>query len=286
MSIIRTFAAAAIVVLLPVASWAGDSWERLIGPVAASNMISEKQVRVVDIRHRELGFQRGHVPGSVSMPLWSWRGHAGISGRPPSSRKLTRMVRAAGLETSDSILLVHSGLDEMSFASAAWVYWVMKSAGFSDIYILDGGIRAWKNEGYAVTRIARNFRRTNTVVHFSDRWLATTAEVARISEGSAYGTLLDARAQKVEPGSSIAGATSYAMTRLMGSERTHALSPLETLIRLKELDANWESESVISFCNNGLQGAATWFMASEVAGIDNVRLYSESLEGWNALASN
>ena len=195
------------------------------------------------------------------------------------------MVQAAGLHLDDRILIVHSGLNEISFSAAAWVYWVMKSSGFQKIAILDGGVRAWKQAGGEVTRTAYNVAPSDTQITFSDAWIASTSEVAEISDGSHAGTLLDARAGEVEEGSSIQGAMSYAMTMLMGEDTSKALAPIDILERLKAVDANWEQESVIAFCNNGLQGAATWFMASEVVGIENVRLYSESLQGWNATNS-
>lgn len=262
------------------------AWNRLVPADAAPALIADGDVRVIDIRHRDLGFDRGHIPGSVSMPLWSWRGPGGSSGVPPSDAELTAMVRKAGLRLDDQILLVHSGLGPISFAAASWVYWVMKSSGFETVAILDGGIKAWKAEAGAITTAQQTFRPSATRVTFSDEWLATTSEVAEIVEGSEGGALLDARVNQVEDAGTITGALSYAMTSLLAPSQTEALSPIDTLERLKGLDVNWEQENVITFCNNGLQGAATWFMASEIAGIKSVKLYSESLQGWTSRPTN
>ena len=37
----------------------------------------------------------------------------------------------------------------------------------------------------------------------------------------------------------------------------------------------------MSFCNTGHWAATNWFALSELAGIENVKLYPESLVGWS-----
>ncbi|MEM7505692.1 MAG: rhodanese-like domain-containing protein [Pseudomonadota bacterium] len=261
-------------------------WSRLMNPEQAVAAMRVPGLRIVDIRHRKLGFVRGHIPGSVSMPFWSWRGPRGNAGRPPSEADLSAMVSEAGLNLDDQILIVHSGLNEASFAGAAWVYWVMKSSGFAEIAILDGGIRAWKAAGGAVTKKTSAFAPTRIEVTFDTTWLASTDEVEQITSGNSAGTLLDARADEVQDTRTISGAMSYAMTRLLEPSRQKALTPLDTLEKLKNAPINWQAENVVTFCNNGMQGAATWFMASEIAGIRNVKLYAESLAGWMQRPSN
>ncbi len=282
------FVCAAVCALFVCVATTGPAtaWDRLVDVKTAKALIAKNSVRIVDIRHRKLGFSRGHIAGSVSLPLWSWRGQRDNPGLPPSDEDLGKMVRAAGLKLDDPIMIVHSGLNATSFASASWVYWVMKSAGFEKIAILDGGIKGWKIAGGKVTKKVTTFKPSATRIAFSDAWLATTQEVADTSNGDTSGALLDARVNQVKSTGTISGAIGYAMSRLMRPSASKPLGPLDTLERLKAADVNWEQESVITFCNNGLLGAATWFMASEIAGIKNVRLYSVSLQGWRKSPQN
>ena len=252
--------------------------DRLVKPAAIANVLQGSDVQIIDIRHRKLGFNPGHIPGSVSMPFWSWRAKGG--GLVPDDQ-LTSMARRAGLDKDRPVLLVHSGLDHRSFSAASWVYWMLKSTGFNDIAILDGGVRAWKAAGYPMTTRVTKPKRSAVTLTFNDTWLATTAEVQSISDGQSKGALLDSRVQDIRDQNTIKGAMSYAMDMLMQQGRHEALDPLDTLEKLKGVEVNWEGDPVITFCNDGLQGAATWFMASEVAGIQNVRLYAASLQGWS-----
>ena len=45
---------------------------------------------------------------------------------------------------------------------------------------------------------------------------------------------------------------------------------------------DWQNAQVISFSETGEAAALTWFFASEVAGMQNIQLYPESLRGWRA----
>ena len=45
-------------------------------------------------------------------------------------------------------------------------------------------------------------------------------------------------------------------------------------------DALGHEGDVITFCKSGQLSALNWFYASELASIDNVRLYPESIMGW------
>ena len=97
---------------------AANALDRLIKPAEAMTAIEQQPVHIIDIRHKEMGFDKGHIPGSVSMPYWAFRGEGGSLVTDP---EMTRMARQAGLRKEQPVLIVHSGMDHRSFSSAAWV---------------------------------------------------------------------------------------------------------------------------------------------------------------------
>jgi thiosulfate/3-mercaptopyruvate sulfurtransferase len=40
-------------------------------------------------------------------------------------------------------------------------------------------------------------------------------------------------------------------------------------------------DRLVSFCNTGHWAATNWFALSEIAGIEGVRMYPESMVGWS-----
>lgn len=275
-------AAAAMLTGAPALAAGGAPWAPLMTVDEAAEALKTPGARIIDIRHPELGFARGRIDGSASIPFRLFRGRAGGAGAPPKMSDLSALIGDAGLTQDQPILIVHSGLDERSFAAASWVYWVLKSTGFERLSILDGGVRGWRSAGLPVTTEPQSFSPTTVELTFSDRWLATTDEVEDIANGDASGDLLDSRADAVEGERSILGSVGHAFTQMMSPNRRTGLTPVEMLERLKYAEVDWQAETVITFCNDGLQGAATWFMASEVVGITDVKLYAASLAGWDA----
>ena len=51
--------------------------------------------------------------------------------------------------------------------------------------------------------------------------------------------------------------------------------------RLAEAEGFADADQLVSFCNTGHWAATNWFALSELAGIDNVKLYPESMVGWS-----
>jgi Rhodanese-related sulfurtransferase len=50
---------------------------------------------------------------------------------------------------------------------------------------------------------------------------------------------------------------------------------------LAEREGFTREDALVSFCNTGHWAATNWFALSELAGIENVRLYPESMVGWS-----
>ena len=51
--------------------------------------------------------------------------------------------------------------------------------------------------------------------------------------------------------------------------------------QLAEENGFGPEDRLVSFCNTGHWAATNWFALSELAGIEGVRLYPESVVGWS-----
>jgi thiosulfate/3-mercaptopyruvate sulfurtransferase len=50
---------------------------------------------------------------------------------------------------------------------------------------------------------------------------------------------------------------------------------------LDDHNADWRTGEVVMFCQTGELSALSWFYASELAGMENISLYPESIAGWS-----
>ncbi|MEL7277405.1 MAG: rhodanese-like domain-containing protein [Pseudomonadota bacterium] len=251
-------------------------------------LLGTRNLQVIDLRTEKDALEVGYVPGSTAVPFSAWRGPQADPGRPPTDADLSDLLSTAGLRPGRPTVIVPAKDHVMHFARASYVYWILKSAGFERLGILDGGAQRWERSGFDTAARPVEARSTRTFVTLSDTWRANALEVAAVASGQKEGALLDARPEgffrRQKAGvlvpSTLHGAQNLESIKLHKATVNEADTDLSILSKLKAQRVDWESVPVINFCSDGTLGAVNWFFASEVAGIQNVKLFPESIRGW------
>jgi thiosulfate/3-mercaptopyruvate sulfurtransferase len=257
-----------------------------LGPlIAPAELAATTQTPIVlDIRAK--GFDDGHIAGAIPAPYGLFRGPAENPGAVPPVAQLEETFEKLGLEPSRPVVIVSQGDTDSDFGAAARVYWTLKSAGFTELAVLNGGATAWVNAGLPLSTEAVAPAPTDLTITWNDAWTADTAAVARVVSGEDEGTLVDARPTAFFEGKeahdaaarsgTLPGAQSVPHTEFFRPGAT-ALGFDTTAASLKTLLGIEQGETVVSFCNTGHWAATDWFAMSEVAGIENVKLYPGSM---------
>lgn len=292
---IRLVLALLVLAIAPAGPARAADWQALLTPQQLAELAASTRLRILDIRPaggNGSGYADGHVPNAVSAPYATWRGPAENPGQLLSDAALTERLQSAGVEAATPVVVVHEGDTQSDFGAAARVYWTLKSAGVERIAILNGGFRAWREAGLPVTAAALVPARSEIAVTLSDTWLATAEEVAAASEGRSGAVLVDARPEAffrgerkhdVAPAAgTIAGAISFVHDRWFAPEQTAISAPQQAVERARALAAQANGAPLVSFCNTGHWAATNWFALSEIAGVQDVKLYPESVVGWQA----
>jgi thiosulfate/3-mercaptopyruvate sulfurtransferase len=279
--------AAALTFGLAVAAAAQQGFGPLLTPVELDRRLSDPAPLVIDIRGD--AYEAGHIPGAVHAPYSLFRGPAENPGRLVPEDELEATLRSLGVTPQRPVVIAHEGADDSDFGAAARVYWTLKSSGVSHLAILNGGVRAWRLAGLPMTTEPTEVVPSEFELTFSDEWLATTEDVAAIVEGEAEALLLDARPEAFWAGNRSHGAAARAGTLPQSRYFEHAgwFSDGPAIVnagdarRLAEAEGLDGSETLVSFCNTGHWAATNWFALSELAGIDGVKLYPESMVGYS-----
>ena len=268
----------------------------LVDPAALPERVDGREVVVLDIRTGvdEAGvsaYQRGHLPGARHAPYGIFRGPSENPGHRLRDAELTEVLQSLGLSGDEPVVVAHAGTGATDFGAAARVYWTLKSAGFEDLAILDGGYAAWTAEGERpLSTEVVPVVPSDAEFTLSDRWLATREEVQALSEAPDGAVLLDARPVAFFEGETQHPAAARPGTLPEASQLTHSVwfesedSPRFNLDEARRIAAEQglvDSAEVVSFCNSGHWAATNWFVLSEVAGVDGVKLYPESMVGWS-----
>ncbi|MEM6386189.1 MAG: rhodanese-like domain-containing protein [Pseudomonadota bacterium] len=259
----------------------------------AFQLISDAvKVQVVDIRSSK-AVADGTLPGAISVPFDKWRGGAENPGLPRTEAEYEQLIGAAGIRLDMPTLIVHAKDTPMSTGAGAYVYWLMKSLGGQELAILRGGFEAWEAADGEIAAKPAKPRPYTVDLAFDDTWRASEGDVWQVASQRAPGVLLDARPHNVynkldSLGKAIAttipGARNLPAPPLMSalSVEFDIQDGVETVIdHYRGKDALGHEGDIITFCHSGTMSALNWFYASELASIENVRLYPESLVGWN-----
>lgn len=281
--------AAAVALSIAPAAFAASAvdLDPLVSPAELERIRVDADPLILDIRD---AYAEGHIPGAVHAPYPSFRGPAENPGQLLTDEELTELFQGLGITFDRPTVIVHQGTDETDFGAAARVYWTLKSAGVSEIAILNGGMNAWTS--YAAREISTEpttLQPSNVQVTFSDDWLATQEDVLAVIEGKAEATLLDARPEAFWAGEEMHQAAARPGTLPQSEYFTHtgwfssgpAIVDASAARTLAEQNGLTDAETLISFCNTGHWAATNWFALSELAGLDNVKLYPESMVGWS-----
>lgn len=273
----------------------------LVSPDALAKLLETNEVKLLDIRALEgqgiAGYRSGHLKDALNAPYALWRGSAENPGELKSDEEFSALVSATGLVPADKVVIVNVGDDSSDFGAAARVYWTLKSLGFSQLSILDGGMFAWSEQGMPVDTDTVEITPSALSLSFDTQWLATEEDVYDIVEGDAPGLLLDARPEEFFIGKmkhrmaidygTIEGAQMLNNLSLFPQKSAIVGVAKDSIIeKIRAVTSDTSGEMpLVNFCNTGHWAATNWFFASELAGQKNAKLFAESVVGWTAMGN-
>jgi len=250
--------------------------------------LGQDDLQIIDIRAAEGddSYAAGHVPGALNAPYGLFRGPEENPGQVPDLAALEQVIGDLGLDPTDPLVITYQGASVTDFGAAARVYWTLKSLGFDEISILNGGLAAWSAAELDLSTEAATPTASAVTLSWDETWTATEADIQSVISGEAEGRLVDARPESFWSGDQWHAAAARPGTLPQSEYFVHAswFDDGPTIIDAAAAsalaaDAGLEGP-LVSFCNTGHWAATNWFAMSELAGLD-AALYPESMVGWS-----
>lgn len=230
----------------------------------------------------------GHLPGAhfadlerdLSAPVVK-----GVTGRHPlpDPQMLMDRLRSWGIDNDSTVVLYDDGPG--AFAARAW--WLLAWLGKRDgVWLLDGGLKAWKAAGLALTSNMPK-QRAGSFSGQADGSLLLSATQLQQRLGASELTLLDARALprfrgEVEPLDPVAGHIPGAQCAVFTDnlDADGRFLPAEQLrARFDALRGTRPVESLVAYCGSGVTACHNLFALS-LAGYPLAPLYAGSWSEW------
>ncbi len=231
-------------------------------------------------------YLRAHIPGAIyahldrdlSSPITPNTGRHPL----PLHASFINFLSNAGID-SRKIVVVY---DTSFGAYAARLWWLLRSYGHDNVYLLNGGFTAWEKAGFPVESGQNMNTRTIFRGEFSEKYLATADEVEVIITNPDY-VLIDARAANrfagiEEPIDTIAGHIPNAENVFHQSnlDSEGFFLPPQQLMSLYNFSKRaLQDENIILYCGSGVTSCLDLLALAQV-GKENARLYAGSWSEW------
>lgn len=270
----------------PASKWL-KSTEWLAGELGKPNVVVVDGSFYLPTQNRnaKAEYLAAHIPGAVFFDIDAIADHStDLPHMLPGPSQFGQMVGALGIGDRDTIVVY----DGLGLFSAPRVWWTFRIFGAKNVFILDGGLPAWKAEGRAiesgeVKRPARTFN-----ADMNTRAVAMQADVQMaLNDGSAQ--VVDARpagrfaGRDPEPrpglrGGHMPGAYSVPSSELVENGRLVSPERIAQAFAKAGVDTD---KPVITTCGSGVS-AVVLTLGLDALGKPPARVYDGSWSEWGA----
>jgi thiosulfate/3-mercaptopyruvate sulfurtransferase len=238
----------------------------------------------------EEAYRLSHIPGALYCHLEK-NLSSSISehgGRHPLPELLSfqRYLEDAGVTNNSTIVAYDNG--EGAFAARLW--WLMKYVGHKEVYVLDGGFKAWEEAGYPTSSETSQPRKGAYNFELQPDRMATFDEVKNlVEEKQSEVILIDSREPKrflglEEPIDRVAGRIPGAINKFWaeGFEKGHYKPMEQQEQRFSDIT---KDSAIVVYCGSGVTAAPNYLILHEL-GYQHVKLYVGSYSDWISYNDN
>jgi thiosulfate/3-mercaptopyruvate sulfurtransferase len=230
-------------------------------------------------------YEQEHIPGALFMDIDEVSDqNSPLPHMMPEPHIFSSKMRKMGIGDGQTIVVY----DGMGIFSAARVWWMFRAFGVKSVFVLDGGLPAWKEEGYPVSdEVPARMERHFTAMLNNDM-VRNLDEVQDALNTSSH-LVLDARAPErfkglaPEPREGVRaghmpGALNLPFGLLLNDGKLRSKEDLQNIFAQAGVDA---STPVITSCGSGVT-AAVITLALEQVGFTKNALYDGSWTEWGS----
>ena len=230
-------------------------------------------------------FEEAHIPGAAFLDLQGEFSDQATRLRfmMPETAQLEAAFARHGIGEGSRVVLYSIG--SMMWATRFW--WMLRSLGFDDAAVLDGGFDKWKAEGRPIeSGRAKGYAQTTFKAMPRPGFFADKSAVAA-ALGDAGTMVVNALGPQFHKGlepsrygrpGRIPGSVNVPAATLVGA-KTKDFTSLGDAAAKFEAQGVTKDKSVICYCGGGISATVDLFLLHQL-GYDNLTLYDGSMGEW------
>ncbi len=255
----------------------------LIEPDQLLPRLDDTSLLVIDCSSRQ-HFDQAHIPGSVHLP--PARLQCGIkpaSGKLPDRQALSALFSQMGLTPDTHVIAA----DDEGGGWAGRLLWTLECIGHRQYSLLNGGLLAWIDEGFPVSRDAPSTGPSDYNVATIDTGPIASLEDILVQLESSDFAIWDARSREEYEGSKvlaqrggrIPGAAHLEWTELMDKTRNLRLLPLPEIEAMLQRQGLTPEKHIVTHCHTHHRSGLSWFVG-KLLGYPRIQGYDGSWSEW------
>ncbi len=228
-------------------------------------------------------WNEGHIPGSGRLDLVGEVSDpdAKLWFTPPAAADLAAAFAAAGIGEGTRVVLYDSRFN--MWATRAW--WLLRSIGFDNAFVLDGGMKAWTAGGNAVSTDPAPIHPPGRLVAHPRPAIFTDSDGVQAAIAGHSTCVINSLSPENHNGTDagygkpghVPGAVNVPAAGLVDPE-TQCYRPLEDL-RAEFEGVGATSGPIITYCGGGIAATSDAFIL-HLLGHEDVTVYDGSLRDW------
>lgn len=250
------------------------------------SVVFERPGGVLNIESGRHRWDQEHIPGSVHVDLMTELADqtAELLFMMPPTDQFVSIMESVGVGEGTRVVLYDFDINMW----AARVWWMLRSVGFDEAGLLDGGLRRWKAEGRRVTSdpaprhpsAAFAVRPRPGIFVGKDEVLAAIDDHDTALVDALPAAHFDGTIQFYQRRGHIPTAVNVPAGAIV-DRHTHAYAKADELRRLAAPALEAECSKTIAYCGGGISAASTAFALS-LLGLEQIAIYDGSMGEWTA----
>ena len=253
---------------------------------------NDGNLRLVEVDVDTSAYEQGHIAGAVG---WNWQSQLQQPVRRDlaSKEEIEQLLGGSGIGNDTTVILY--GDNNNWFA--AWAFWQLKYYGHADVRIMNGGRAKWEAEGRPLTTDVPSYLAVSYAASEGDESIRAYRDevLAKVNAGSV--ALVDVRSaaefsgellapanlpqEGSQRGGHIPGASNIPWGQAVAEDGAFkSADDLRALYGGNGIDGSRET---IAYCRIGERSSHTWFVLTQLLGMENVRNYDGSWTEWGSI---
>ncbi len=250
----------------------------------AAELKANKNLVVIDVNANDL-YSKQHIQGAINLPHKELYKPGVIEGQIKPAEELAVIFGKKGVSNTSKIVLVDEGSNR--YNSRVW--WILKSIGATDVYILHKEMNQFAAAKIPLTATPASVKATTFAVTESTYKACLMEDVQKLAEGT---LLLDGREKDEFEGADAAKKSNGHITKAVWMNfkevltATGAYKSKDEIIAAAAKFGATPEKPVVVYCNSGIKAAVLYIALKEIAGFQYVSNYVGSYADWTSVPEN